>query len=448
MFVLKHAFLNLKRHSWNYLIVCIILFVLILGIMVTNTIYTSTKVFANGYSEKFPVIVSVLEPDLSNITSDKKLTKEQYLKFGESKYVAEVKMVASVPILLNTLKTIVMPSTNQFKKLEGNEGVSNFYQATVKWLGASPDNIIAELNDINMEITVGSSKLNLNECLISNELAQLNKLKTGDTIQITVIGDEITECQTLTIAGIYQLRKKVQSVDSRELMMTHENNIFTNLETIHAMENFGRLGYNNISYKLKSLKDLDCFLEEMKKKGWPSDYQLMTNEVILEILLSPIGGVGTLSVTILLGFFVFGNYILVLFSLRIFRQRQIELCVLCNHGIKKKQLIECYMVELFVVAGVSFIIALVATKRVVQPIANWLLQNQKILIGNIDQLFSGISKENVETINSIPMVFTKGTLVNTLGLTALFLITIISIVSYKVFKFEPVEFLLERKIDE
>ncbi|ALS37090.1 ABC-type antimicrobial peptide transport system permease subunit [Enterococcus rotai] len=448
MFVLKHAFLNLKRHSWNYLLVCIMLFVLILGLMVTNIIYTSAKLFANDYSKQFPTIVSVLEPDLSNTTHDKKLTKEQYLKFGESKYVAGVKMVASVPISLNPLKTIDMPSPVQFQKLEGNEGANNFYQATANWLGASADDLIEGLNDSNMEIVTGSPKLKLNECLISSELAQLNQLKTGDTIQLTVTGNGITEYQTLTIAGIYQPKKLAESAEFKELMMTQENNVFTNWETIHALENFDRLGYNNISYELKNQKNFDRFLKEMQTKGMPSEYQVMTNEVSLEMLLSPVNGVGTLAGTILLGLFIFGNFSLLLFSLRNFRQRQTEICVLRNHGITKKQLIESRVLELFVVAGVSFIIALIVTNWVVQPIANWQLQNQKMLMGNIDPLFSSTSSGNVETIKSIPMMFTKGTFINTLGLTALFLTTIIFIDSYKLFKFESIECLLERKIDE
>lgn len=448
MFVLKHAFLNLRRHSWKCLVVCIFLFLLILGIIVTETIYTSAKRFTSDYSQQFSTVATVIEPDLSNSTHEKKLTKEQYLKFGESKYVNSVKMMASIPISFNTLKPIEIPSPIQFQKLEGNELEKSFYQVSANWFGVGPQDLVKELAESGMEISAGNSTLKMNECVVSSEFAQLNELKIGDSIQVTVTGNEKLAPQTLSIAGIYQPKKTAKIVGTSEFMVIQSNDIFTNWETIHAVENFDQVGYNNVSYELKNQNDFDRFLKEMETKGLPSEYQVMTNEANLKMLLSPVNGVGTLAGTILLGIFIFGNFGLALFSLRQFRQRQAEICVLRNLGITKKQLIKSRLLELLIVTGFSFGIALLVTNWIVQPIADWQLLNQKMWMGNVDQLFSNMPNGKTETIKSIPMMLNKRSFFNTLGITSLFLMTITAIDSYQLFKFEPLEFLLERNVDE
>ncbi|EPI11637.1 ABC transporter permease [Enterococcus faecalis] len=451
MFVLKHAFLNLRRPSWKSLVICIMLFLLTLGIIVTETIYTSARRFTSDYSQQFSTVATVIEPDLSNSTHEKKLTKEQYLKFGESKYVNSVKMMASIPISFNTLKPIEIPNPIQFQKLEIDELEKSFYQtaqATTNWFGLGPQDMVKELAESGMEISTGNLTLKMNECLLSSEFVQLNELKIGDSIQVTVTGNEKMAPQTLSIAGIYQPNKTAKIVGTSEFMESQRNDIFTNWETIHAVENFNQVGYNNVSYELKNQNDFDRFLKEMKTKGLPSEYQVMTNETNLKMLLSPVNGVGTLAGTILLGIFIFGNFGLALFSLRQFRQRQAEICVLRNLGITKKQLIKSRLLELLVVAGFNFGIALLVTNWIVQPIADWQLLNQKMLMGNVDQLFSNMPSGKNGTIKSIPMMLNKLSFFNTFGITSLFLMTIISIDSYQLFKFEPLEFLLERNVYE
>lgn len=193
MFVFKHAFLNLKRHTWRYLLVGIILFLLILGTVVASTVYTSAKVFAKNYSKQFMTLVTILEPDLSSLTHEKKLTKEQYLKFGESKYVNGTRMAASFPVSFDTLKTNSESSPLQVQKMDGDEVKENYYPSIASWFGVDTQELKTEFLQGDMEISAGRANLKMNECLISAELAKLNQLKIGDSIQVTVIGNEVPE---------------------------------------------------------------------------------------------------------------------------------------------------------------------------------------------------------------------------------------------------------------
>nr|MBO1353038.1 ABC transporter permease [Enterococcus sp. DIV0212c] len=448
MFVFKHAFLNLRKHIWNYLLVGIMLLLLILGAMLTDTIYTSAKLFTENYSKKFMTLVTILEPDLSNLSHEKKLTKEQYVKFGESKYVNGMKMIGNAPISFETLKTIAPPTSVQFQKFEDTKIENNYYQSIANWFSGESADLIKELTENGMKISSGSTDLKHNECLVSSEFAQLNQLKIGDSIQVVLTGNEKKEKKTLVIAGMYQPNEQDQSTVTTQLMSARGNDIFTNWETLHAMKEFDHFGYNSVSYELKSMDTFDKFLKEMKTNGLPNEYQVMTNEANMQLFLSPVNGMETLAGTILLGFFIFGNFGLALFSIRTFRQRQTEIYVLRNIGITKKQIINSRAIELMIVAFFSFSLSFVAAKWFVQPIADWLLGSQKRLTGNVDQLFNIVASDKNESITSIPMVLNADSFITIVGITILFLITIISIDSYKVFKFEPIEFLLERNLDE
>lgn len=448
MFVFKHAILNLRRHIWSYILISIVLFLLILGTMVTNTIYTSAELFIDRYSKKFMTSVTILEPDLSNTPHEKKLTKEQYIKFGDSKYVNGMKMVGNTPISFENLKTIALPSPVQFQELEGAENEKNYYQAIANWFGAQPADLSKEISERGMEISEGSIDLSQNQCIVSSELAQLNQLKIGDAIQVVLTGNEKMEKQTLIIAGIYQPKKQGQAGSGSQLMNAQGNDIFTNWQTLHDMENFDYLGYNSVSYELKNIVTFDKFLKEIKEKGLPNDYQVVTNEANMKLFLSPVNGVKTVAGSMLVGFLIFGNFGLALFSIGKFRQRQTELYILRNIGITNKQIIKSLAIELGVVISVCFSLAFMATKWLVQSIADWQLGNQKQLMGNVDQLFSLMASEKNEFIPSIPMVINAHSFLVLLGMTSVFFITIISIDSYKIFKFDPIEFLLERNLDE
>lgn len=448
MFVFKHAFLNLRRHTWNYVLVGIILFFLMLSSMVTNTIYTSAKLFAKSYSKQFTTLVTILEPDLSNLTHEEKLTKEQYLKFGESTYVNNTRMTASVPVSLEPLKTISAASPVQFQKVEGDELKQSSYQSVANWFGAGAADLAKELAESSMEISAGSTDLKRNDCLISEEFAQINQLRLGDLIQVAVIGNNQVEKQTLVIAGTYHPQKKTQSNGASELVKIRENDILTNWETVHAIKTFDRLGYNSVAYELKSTAAFAAFFKEIQAKGLPSEYQVITNETNLQLLLSPVNGLGTLAGTILLGLLLFGSFSLALFSIRAFKQKQTEICVMRNIGITQKQLIKSRLIELVVVTMFSFSLAFLSAQWIVQPIADWQLKNQRLLMGEVDQLFSVMDNGKNEAITSIPMLINEDSLFILIGIACLFLLTIISIEGYKIFKFEPIEFLLERNRSE
>lgn len=448
MFVFKHACLNLRRHIWSHILVGIILFLLILVTMITNTMYTSAKLFTKNYSKQFMTLVTILEPDLSNSTHEKKLTKEQYLKFGASDYVKGIKMVGSLPVSFPKLNTSALPIPAQFQKLEDDESTLYSYQTAATWFGVDPKDLMSELAESNMEIRSGSPNLKMDECLISNEFAQLNKLKIGDSIQVIVPVNEKNEGKKLIVAGIYQPQKTTQSNEASMVMKILGNDIFTNWETIRTMNEFDSLGDNSVSYELTTRAAFDNFLKEVKAKGLPSEYQVVTNEVNMNMLLSPVNGVVTLAGTVLLGFLIFGNFGLILFSIHMFKKKQAEICVLRNIGITKAQLIKSRTIELLIVTMVSFAFAFLTASWIVQPIADWQLMNQRVVMGNVDQLFSVVSNGTNETITSIPMKFNHVSFISMIGIISLYFITIITVYSYKLFKFETIEFLLERNLDE
>lgn len=447
MFVFKHACLNLRRRKGSYLLMGITLLLFIWVMMMMITVYNSAKQFTDAYSKQFNLVATIYNTDLDNSMHEKKLTKEQYLKFGESRYVKAMQMVANLPVIFDELTTEGQNSENV--AITGTYASQlDTIQATAVLTGLDNMDLEKQLDKSNQKIIEGQDTLKLNECLVSDELARINQLKIGDKIAFTVIGEKQSEKQELTIAGIYQQKKEEDAKQASGFSVTQENQIFTTIETLTAVKDFDKYGYTSTSYDLENSATLQKFEKELREKGLPDEFQISTNEDNLKLMLNPVNGIKTMTGIILLGFLSVGSFSLIFLSVRRFKKITPEITVMRNIGISKKELMLSHLIELMVVTFIACGIALLLTNFTVQPFADWQLDKQNQLSPEIMQLISLLNTANAKEISTIPMIINVTIVIETLGAALSFLLIILAVDGYKLFKFEPIEFMLERNFDE
>lgn len=446
MLVLKHALLNVKRHCWQHMLIGSLLLFLIFIALSAGLIFTSTKKFAEGYAQHFTPIVTILPTDL-NAAHEEKLTKEEYLKLGQSDSIDQTKVVGNIQVSFEHLKPLDEKGQLQ---METFDSAANQMTQEVMGImqGLDKEGLVQELFQRNQEVFTGTVNLGLNECLISHDLAELNDLQVGDTIQISTTVDGQKEKKRLTIAGTYRSKKRAGTTTTSGWGIFQENDIFTNWDTVEGMKNFQQLGYITASYKFKDVKSSQTFLKKMKSMDSLKNYYLMTNDTNKKLLLSPVNSMKILSGSLFLGSLIFGVVGLALFSARRFKQSQTEIYLLKNAGIANRELIVSRFVELLFVAAMSIVVSFGSVVFAVQTIADWQLNSQKNMIGDFEQISNAMINESLTSINSVPIEINGSALLLLLVITSLFIISIILIDSYKIVKFDPIEFLLERNLDE
>ncbi|MFD1900605.1 hypothetical protein GQR36_12615 [Enterococcus termitis] len=167
-------------------------------------------------------------------------------------------------------------------------------ELTILRFGTTAD-IAKELFESNQELKTGTTNLKLNECLISDDLAKLNQLSIGDTIEFTVVGNDQKAPKKLTIAGIYQSKTPVEKRNDDNWSAFQSDDVFINSDTVSTMEDFKKFGSMNVSYKLKSQKDTSNFIKEIEQTNVSKQHYIMTNETNKKTAISIINGVKTFS---------------------------------------------------------------------------------------------------------------------------------------------------------
>ena len=447
MFVFKHACLNLRRRKGSYLLMGIALLLFMWVMMVMFTVYNSAKQFTDTYSKQFNLVATIFNTDLDNSMHGKKLTKEQYLKFGESKYVKAMQMVANLPVIFEELTTEGQNSEN-LAITRTYASQLDTVQATAVLMGIDTKELKEQLVKSNQKIIEGREILKLNECLISDEFARTNQLKIGDKIAFKVIEENQSEEQALTIVGIYQTKKEDAAKQTSGFSVTQENQIFTTVETLTAVNNFDKNGYTSASYDLENRTIVQKFEKELREKGLPDEFQLSTNEDNLKLMLNPVTGIKTMTGIILVGFLFMGSFSLIFLSVRRFKKISPEIIVMRNIGISKKELMLSHLIELMVVTLIACGIAFLLTMFTVQPFADWQLDKQNQLSPEITQLIRLLNTTNAKEISTIPMIINVIIVMETLGVAFSSLMIVLAVDAYKLFKFESIEFMLERNFDE
>ena len=295
-------------------------------------------------------------------------------------------------------------------------------------------------------------------CVISKELADLNKVAVGD--KITLVNPSNTKkTYEVTVTGIFE-ENSDSSNDMSNMFSDSANTIITNAAMVEKiLKDDTSLGTTiTPTFILNSKEGVEGFTNEVKEKGLSDYYTITTNLEEITSGTKSITNVKTFATTFLTITLAIGGVVLLVLNSLTIRERKYEIGVLRTIGMKKTSVITQFVLELLIVSTIGLCIGAVGGSFTSVPVANSLLQteinNSKTEIEDIDRNFGGDFRRpdrnrmgniaKIEEVDSIEAVMDLKVLAQLLGIGLL--LTVISSLSacISIARFQPLTILKER----
>lgn len=251
--------------------------------------------------------------------------------------------------------------------------------------------------DGSCEITSGSmfdESSDALECIISNELAEYNSLKVGDTIKLSNPKYE-KETYKLKIVGIYTNSDSSSEENNRFMMNDPANNIYMNYTALSKIisksekkahtttdsdgnETSAVLSENlAFTYTFANVDNYNYFAKQVYKLGLSDDYTVQSSDLqAYENSLLPLETLSQTAVWFFLIVLAVGGVILITLNIFNLRERKYEVGVLTAIGMKKAKVAFQFVTEIFIVTFIALIIGTSIGAAASVPVTNTLLQNQ------------------------------------------------------------------------
>lgn len=356
MIIIRHAWLNLRRNRILHLKMGSFILLILLFIFLLLLIYQTASAYFLNYQDQAAAIVKGVK-DLNQTEQANQLNMTDYVTLREMSYVKKSQL---------TRQGLIKTSLRQPKEQVSGE-ISSFSsdQAQESYLPVTmlDNESLKKLLSTKKVKLRGRLPLEKNSCVISQSLAETNKLKVGDTIQIGTS----EHAQSIEIVGIADFSTLEWLAATSNLLISLE---VSQQEIVPT--------FSSVTFQLTSKKEIKNFVKDFKKaesfkeyslisQGW-SQGMLKSFKDTLALLLN--GVITALILGVLL--------IIVGYQLAI-RQRQ-DFYTLHLMGMNPKLLaVSSSLENVLIVLGASIIALLSSTKLSSWITGEWLIKLQKNL---------------------------------------------------------------------
>ena len=243
----------------------------------------------------------------------------------------------------------------------------------------------------NYIITEGevSSSFDGNDCVISEELATLNKLTVGSTITV-IDPQDSSKTYTLNVTGIYKENSETSN-NMVDMFTSSANIIITNTNFIKKILAANTKLSSTITptFVIKDKESVELFSKEVTEKGLSEYYQVTDNLEEIESATEVVNNVKIFATTFLIITLAIGGVVLIVLNMINIRERKYEIGVLRTIGMKKSKVSLQFVTELLIVCIISLSLGAGIGSFASVPVSNMLLQNE---IANASSKYEDISK--------------------------------------------------------
>ena len=437
MYIIKNALVNIKRNKGRNILIGVIIIVIAAACAITLAIRESANKIVASYEEQNKIEATISfdreammtefrdsgksQEQMINAFNDiPSVTEEEVNKYGESEYLEDYYYTYDLSVNAKDIKeatdslvkettTTKTETTTKTKKFSssnfpgmppgGFPGSSGSRTTTSKktttkktekiynekadagafnLVGYNSYEDMKEFINGNYTITSGevSSDFTSMTCVISEELATLNKLEVGSTITIVDPKDS-KKTYKLEVSGIYK-ENTDSSNDMSNMFTSSANKIITNVTVVKkVLEGNSKLEATiTPTFIVKDSDSVDKFASEVKEKGLSSYYQVTSNLEDIENATESIKNVKVFATTFLIITLIIGGVVLVVINMINIRERKYEIGVLRTIGMKKSKVSLQFMFELLVVCIFGLLIGAGIGSFTSVPVANSLLANE------------------------------------------------------------------------
>lgn len=389
MYIIKNAWINIKRHLGRNILIGLIVLVVALNSTVALSINTSGNKLTESYKNKNELEVS-FKLDMSKLrdenTTYTKLTVDDIENYADSDYVSSYYYTLDTSLSSDDIEAI-----NVSEKFEPKEDVPKGEmpesrrenmpsQGDFKITAYSDTSYIENFINGTSKITSGSMITKddeENHIVISEELANQNDLEVGDEITFYLPSDS-SITYTFEIIGIFETTDDSASEDFMNMnALNAQNQMYTSITAINKiLENDDSPNSLNSIIYLNNPDDLEAYTKEVKEKGLSDYYTVSDNTDEITSTLTPIQNISNFSMTFLIIILIVGAIILAIINMLNIRDRKYEIGVLRAIGMSKVKLILSLLTELFIVTVIAFTIGIIGGKLISQPVTNKMLENE------------------------------------------------------------------------
>lgn len=412
MYIIKNAWINIKRHLGRNILIGLIVLVVALSSTIALSINTSGNKLIESYKDKNELAVS-FRLDMSKLRDESntytKLTISDIENYADSDYVSSYYYTLDTSLSSDDIEAIDMsekfepkdngnaPNSEIPRGDIGGNGDDMTSQGDYKITAYSNPSYIENFINGTSKITSGSMITKddeENHIVISEELATQNDSEVGDEITFYLPSDS-SITYTFEITGIFETTDDSASDDFMNInALNAQNQIYTTVTAINnILEDDDSSNSLNATIYLKNQDDLEAYTEEVKDKGLSDYYTLSDNTDEITSTLTPIKNISNFSMTFLIIILIVGAIILAVINILNIRDRKYEIGVLRAIGMSKTKLILSLLTELFIVTVIAFIIGIIGGKLLSQPVTNKMLENeinsQQVQTENTRENFSG-----------------------------------------------------------
>jgi len=286
---------------------------------------------------------------------------------------------------------------NGVTKVDGPSGMGTQGDFTIT--GYSGENSMTSFTSGTNQLTSGQV-FNFDTadmtCLISEELATLNGLSVGSTIQV-INPNATTEVIPLTVAGIYSTTTAATNSGNMRFSTASDpaNQIYTSYNTLKAIGgqsiSVATVGTDtngnqtttalrtqeNGMYTFADMTAYENFKTDVTAMGLPTAYTVTSTDVTnYENSLLPLQNLNNFATIFLVLVLLIGGSILVVLNILSMRERKYEIGVLTAIGMKKKNVVIQFITEGFIVTILAILLGTGIGAVASVPITNALLSQQ------------------------------------------------------------------------
>ena len=398
MYIIKNAWINIKRHLGRNILIGLIVLVVALSSTIALSINTSGNKLIESYKDKNELAVS-FRLDMSKLRDESntytKLTVSDIENYADSDYVSSYYYTLDTSLSSDDIEAIDMsekfepkdngnaPNSEMPDRGQGKENIGS--QGDYKITAYSNPSYIENFINGTSKITSGSMITKddeENHIVISEELATQNDLEVGDEITFYLPSDS-----SITYTFDDSASDDFMNIN----VLNAQNQIYTTVTAINnILEDDDSSNSLNATIYLKNQDDLEVYTEEVKDKGLSDYYTLSDNTDEITSTLTPIKNISNFSMTFLIIILIVGAIILAVINILNIRDRKYEIGVLRAIGMSKTKLILSLLIELFIVTVIAFIIGIIGGKLLSQPVTNKMLENEI----NFQQVQTENTREN------------------------------------------------------
>ncbi len=397
MFILKNAWISIKRNKGRNILIGIIILIIACACTITLAIKNTASYLIDSYKSAYDKEVTI-SFDRTNMmkgfdssgTEGRECAREKFdniasftvsdvESFADSNYIESYYYTYSVGLDGNNIEKAEIELNNNMPNGFGRGKENNIASTDFTLTGYSSLDAMSEF--INGTYTMNEITDNAweiafdgNYVFINQELADYNGLNLNDKIKLE---DEDGNTYEFEIIGIFKENEE-EGTDTMSMFSNSANILVTNATAVANIttNNEDLQATVNPTFIIDSYDNVEKLQNEFYEKGLDENFILQTNEEEASSGVSSIENINSFATTFLSLTLIIGGIVLFVINMINIRERKYEIGVLRTIGISKFKLTMQFVSELAIVSVVALILGASIGAVSSKGVSNSLLANE------------------------------------------------------------------------